>query len=375
MSEDLSILRNSVSAWVKARGGVQMLRALRDRQELPGFDPALFSRMNELGWGGVLLPEEFGGSDLGFRGMGVILEELGRHLVPAPIIGSAVAAASAFLWGGCPMLKQQWLHGIADGSVVAGIAVDEGAHHSPERIALRAERRGTSFILNGLKHFVFDGMAAGVVVVAARTHGAPSDLFGITLFTLATSAPGLQRIRLRMIDTRDYAKLSFDNVSVTEDDVLGDVGCGRHLLDQVLDAARAALAAEMLGLALQAFEITLDYMRTRVQFGKPIGTFQALQHRAAEMFGHILLTRGLVEGALEALDERPEAAGAHVSAAKSAAGELVNLVTREMIQLHGGIAMTEEHDAGLYLKRARVLEATLGSASYHRDRFAALHGF
>ena len=198
---------------------------------------------------------------------------------------------------------------------------------------------------------------------------------GITLFAVPAAAAGLHRTSVQFIDSRSYANLCFESVSVSEDDALGEIGDGRALLDQALDAARGALAAEMLGLALQAFETTLDYLRVRVQFGKPIGAFQALQHRAAQMFGRIILTRGLVEGALDALDSNPATAGAAVSAAKSAANDLVNLVTREMVQLHGGIAMTEEHDAGLYLKRARVLEATLGSAAYHRDRFAALRGF
>jgi alkylation response protein AidB-like acyl-CoA dehydrogenase len=218
-------------------------------------------------------------------------------------------------------------------------------------------------------------MAAELFVVAARTAGEPDDPSGVTLFAVPEAAIGLIRAPLRLIDSRGYATLTFENVRLTEDDAIGQVGVGRRLLDQVLDAARAALAAEMLGLALQAFDTTLDYMRVRVQFGKPIGAFQALQHRAADMFGRILLTRGLVESALDALDADPATAGARVSAAKSAASDLVNLVTREMVQLHGGIAMTEEHDAGLYLKRARVLEASLGSAAYHRDRFATLHGF
>ncbi|MBV9785076.1 MAG: acyl-CoA/acyl-ACP dehydrogenase [Acidisphaera sp.] len=375
MHEELAILRDSVAAWVDSGGGVRMLRAVRDRRDLPGFDPAIFAVMAELGWAGVLVAEEFGGSGLGFRGMGVLLEELGRHLVPAPLIGSAVAAASALDWSGRPPVKHRWLPGIAEGSAIAALAVDEGARHTPERIALRAERTGSRFAVSGTKVFVLDGMAADVFVVAARTDGSPDALFGVTLFAIPASAAGLGRAPIRLIDSRGYATLSLENVRLTEDDVVGEVDGGRALLDQVLDAARAAVAAEMLGLAVQAFDATLDYLRVRVQFGKPIGAFQALQHRAATMFGRILLTRCLVEDALDALDSDPATAGARVSAAKSAAGDLVNLVTREMVQLHGGIAMTEEHDAGLYLKRARVLEATLGSAAYHRERFAALCGF
>ena len=305
--------------------------------------------MAEMGWSGILIPEEFGGTGLGYLTLGIVLEETGRTLTASPLVSTALIAASALLLGGSDAQKTEWLPKIAEGAVTAAFAVDEGPHHHPDRISLNANGNR----LSGTKTFVADGGSADLIIVAAQN----------ALFLVRGDARGLARHRLRSVDSRGFANLDFHNV---EAEPLSPV------LDQVLDRARAGLAAEMLGTATQAFESTLDYLKTRTQFGQLIGTFQALQHRAAKMFTDLELTRSCVEAALTAIDRGANDVPQLVSLAKAKAGETLHVVSSEMVQMHGGIGMTDEHDAGLYLKRARVAEALYGGASYHRDRYATL---
>ena len=374
MFDELGILRDNVAGWTRANAPVSAFRKFRDRPDQSRLATSVLNAAAAMGWTGALIPEEFGGYDLGFRGVGVILEELGRSLTPAPLIGSAVASAFALRSSASLALKQAWLPRIADGSVVAALAVDEGGRHNPDLTATSAARTPTGYSLSGSKSFVLEGMAADLFIVAAReaSGAGPAE---VSLFAVPTAAEGVSREARQMIDARGYAQVVLGQVEVPEDHRLNREEEGRALLEQVLDAARAAVAAEALGLACQAFDTTVEYLKIRVQFGKPIGAFQALQHRAVEMFAQIQLTRALVETGLDALDADPGSAAVRVSAAKAAAGDLANLVTREMIQLHGGIAMTDDHDAGLYLKRARVLEATFGGSAFHRERFARLMNF
>ena len=258
---------------------------------------------------------------------------------------------------------------------MATLAVDEGPHHAPAKVALTAAKSGAGYTLSGTKTFVLEGMAAGLFVVAARTAGKPGDTDGITLFLVPADAEGITRTALKLADSRGAAIVKLDGVEVGEDAVLGEAGQGWSLLDKTLDRARAGLAAEMLGSALQAFEVTLDYLKTRVQFGQVIGGFQALQHRAAKMFTELELTRSCVEAALAAIDADAADVAELASLAKAKAGDTLHLISNEMIQMHGGIGMTDAHDAGFYLKRARAAEAAFGNQSFHRDRYARLNGY
>ena len=366
LSEEQSMLRDATKAWIGEKSPVGALRKLRDLGNADGFDRAVWREMAEMGWAGILIPEEFGGAGLGYLTLGLVLEEAGRTLTASPLISTALAAAAALILGGNDSQKAAWLPKIAQGAVVAALAVDEGPHHHPENIALKAAKSGGGFALSGKKAFVLDGGSADLIVVAARTDT------GVTLFLVEGGAKGLSRQRLHSLDSRGVADLAFDNVEADAQSVLGEVGRGAPLLEKILDRARAGLAAEMLGTATQAFEITLDYLKTRTQFGQPIGTFQALQHRAAKMFTDLELTRSCVEAALAAIDREANDVPQLVSLAKAKASELLHLVSNEMVQMHGGIGMTDAHDAGLYLKRARVAEATYGAAAYHRDRYATL---
>jgi len=263
----------------------------------------------------------------------------------------------------------------AAGESVGALAVDEGPHHAPEKVALEAKKSGSGYTLNGAKTFVIEGMAASVFVVSARTSGKPGDKDGITLFLVPADAKGVTRKQLKMADSRGYAAVTFAGVEVGADAVLGTVDKGGELLEKVLDRARAGLAAEMLGSALQAFDVTLDYLKTRVQFGQVIGSFQALQHRAAKMFTELELARSCVEAALTAIDNDSPDVAELVSLAKAKVGDTLHLVSNEMVQMHGGIGMTDAHDAGFYLKRARAAEAAYGNQAYHRDRYARINGY
>jgi alkylation response protein AidB-like acyl-CoA dehydrogenase len=374
LTDEQRMLRESAKGFVKQNAPVSALRKLRDSKSATGFDPELLKSIAAMGWTGVLIPETYGGSDFGVTSIGVVLEELGRNLVAAPLIGSAVGAATALTLGGSEGQRKEWLPRIAGGEAVAALAVDEGARYRPETITLAASRKGSGFTLKGIKTFVHEGMAADIFVVAARSKGRPSDAAGITLFLVPAAAKGLKRERRQLMDSRGYATLTFDDVVVGGETVIGEADGGRGLLDKVLDRVCAAVAAETLGLAVQAFETTVAYMKTRVQFGQTIGSFQALQHRAARMFADIQLARPTIEAAFQALDAADEDAPQLVSLAKATANDLANLLTREMIQLHGGIGMTDPHDAGFYIKRARVLEAAFGTSAYHRERYGRLVG-
>ncbi|MGN6149971.1 MAG: acyl-CoA dehydrogenase family protein [Rhizomicrobium sp.] len=374
LTEEQSMLRDAAKSWVSEKSPVTAFRKMRDSGSEDGFDKGAWKEIAEMGWTGIIIPEEFGGSGLGYLTLGLVLEEMGRTLTASPLLSTA-AATSALLLAGSDAQKQEWLPKIAEGKAIAALAVDEKSHHAPESMTLEAKKTGGGYTLNGKKLFVQDGGAADVLVVAARTSGKASEKNGITLFLVPGNASGLKRTKLKSVDSRGVANLEFNGVEVPGSAVLGSVDNGFDVLDATLDRARAALAAEMLGAATQEFETTLDYLKTRVQFGQVIGTFQALQHRAAKMFTDLELTRSCVEAALIAIDKNANDVPALVSLSKAKVNELAHLVSNEMVQMHGGIGMTDAHDSGLYLKRARAAEATYGSASFHRDRYARLMGY
>ncbi|ANI76501.1 MULTISPECIES: acyl-CoA dehydrogenase family protein [Sphingobium] len=374
LNEEQQMLKDMASEWVRDRVPVTALRSLYGHggggvEGSIGHDAAAWAEMAQMGWCGIVVPEKQGGSDFGYRSMGLVLEELGRTLAASPLLSSGLVAASALRLGGTDEQKARWLPGIADGSVIGTLAMDEGAHHAPEKIRLTAEASGSGWKLNGVKRPVQDGMVAQFAIVAARTGD------GVTLFLVEADAPGLTREPLDQVDARVPAAWSFADVAVEPEAVLGQVDKGAELLDAIRDRAAVGIAAEMLGSATQAFETTLDYLKTRVQFGAVIGSFQALQHRAAELFGELQLARSAVEEALTAIDEDSPALPGLASLAKAIAGETVHQISSQMVQLHGGIGMTHEHDAGLYLKRARVAEQCYGSTAWHRERWARLNGY
>lgn len=371
LTEEQTMLRDAAREWTQLESPVKAFRAMRDAGSPLGYDPAVWREIAQMGWAGVVIPEAFGGSDFGFLSMGQVLEETGRTLTASPLIASAVAAASALVIGGSEEQKAAWLPRLADASAVATLAFEEGVRHAPEIVRLRATRTAGGFTLTGEKSFVIEGMAADLLIVSARVSGEEGDAGGVALFLVPADAPGITRERLALFDSRGAANVRFEAVEVPADAEL--VG-GAAVLEQALDRARAAIAAEMLGAATQAFEVTLDYLKTRVQFGQVIGSFQALQHRAARMYMELELARSVVEAALLAIDAGSPDVPSLVSAAKVKMGDTFRLVSLEMIQMHGGIGMTDAHDAGFYMKRARAAEASYGNQAYHRERYGRLNG-
>ncbi len=374
LTEDQEMLRDTAMNFARDELPVSHLRALRDAGA-NGNDPDTRAKLAELGFFGVLIPEEHGGSGFGMVGMGQIFEAMGRTLAVTPLLQTGVVAASALSLGGSETQKAEWLPKLAAGEAFAALALDEGAHHAPTQIATEADKNGQGYTLTGAKRYVPDGQFADLFLVAARTFGGPGDTHGITLFLVPRDTDGVSVQTLNTIDSHGAAHVTLDGVHLGEAHVLGGVDQGWDLLDPVLDRARIALAAEMLGSAGAAFEMTLEYLQTRKQFGQLIGSFQALQHRASIMFTELELTRSCVAAALSGVDETRNDTPELASLAKARAGETVHLVSNEMVQMHGGIGMTDAHDSGFYLKRARVQEALYGGESFHRDRYARLNGF
>lgn len=375
LNDEQVMLKDAARSWVRERAPVSAVRQVRTTHAPAGHDPGLYRDMADLGWTGILVPEDLGGFAFGYRSMGVVIEELGRTLAISPLVSSAVVAASAIVLGGSDVQKAQWLPGIAAGTTIGTLAIEELPRHAPEQTMLKAAPADGGWTLSGTKRAVVDGVAATLFIVVARTAGERGDRAGLTLFLCPADAAGVTRTPLRQIDSRGDAHVDFQDVRLDQGAVLGAVGEGFGLLDRILDRGRAALAAEMLGAAQQAFETTVDYLKTRVQFGQPIGSFQALQHRAADMVGQIELTRSAVEAALDAIDADDDEVPSLASLAKMMAGKTLRAVAREMVQMHGGIGMTDEHDAGLYLKRAQAADVTFGNAAFHRERYANLAGF
>jgi alkylation response protein AidB-like acyl-CoA dehydrogenase len=375
LDADTLRIRDTALDFFAKRSPLSALRKLRDDNDALGFSLPLWRQMAELGWAGFLVPEAYGGSDFGCVGLGQVLEAAGRSLAATPLISTALIGASALALAGNAAQKATHLPALAKGERLLALALEEGAHHAPHRIATTAKRSGASFRIDGEKRFVLDGHVADLLVVAARSSGGVDEPRGITLFLVPADAKGVSRQRTEMVDSRNAASIRLHGVELGEDAVLGQMDGGAEMLDAVLDRARAGLAAEMLGTAAEAFERTVQYLKDRKQFGVAIGSFQALKHRAAVMFAEIELARSAVLAALSALDARAADSGELASLAKAKAGDALFLVSNEAIQMHGGIGMTDEHEIGFFLKRARVAQASFGDSAFHRDRYATLRGY
>ncbi len=375
LTEEQGLLLDSARNFVEGRSPLSAFRALRDRGEEAGFDPKLWSEMVQMGWAGLPIPEAYGGYGFDFQGLCLILEELGKTLTHSPLISTVVLGATAVMEGGTDDQKADLLPKIAAGECLLALANDEGPHHNPALVETRATPVAGGYSLSGTKTMVVDAWTAHKLIVAARTSGQKGERYGITLFLVDKAAQGLRMGRSTMIDHRNAAEVVFESVTVGADAVLGSVDGGFAILEKALDKGRIALASEMLGSAQNAFDITLDYLKQRTQFGQTIGQFQALQHRAAMMFSELELLRSVVMESASAVDENPAQVPLLASLAKARANDVLHLVAREAIQMHGGIGMTDAHDIGFFLKRSAVAEYLLGGSKFHRDRYAALAGF
>ena len=375
LTEEQEFLRDTAKNFAQERTPVAHFRALRDSNDQNLWDKDIWQEMVNLGWSGILIPEEFGGSNFGVAGISVILQECGKTLTPSPLFSTGVLGAYAISNFGTQEQKEQYLPKIVNGKITTALAVDESSHHDPSKTSLTAEKKDDKYILNGKKTFVIDGASADVLIVLTRTSGNSGELAGLTLFIIDSNADGIDKTKLDMADSRNYANINFNDVKCSNQDILGALESGGETIESILDIGRIAISAEMLGNAESAFETTIEYLKQRKQFGVLIGTFQALQHRAAAMFCEIELTKSAVMAAVHGADERSNELQRLSSLAKTVAGETLHLVSNEAIQMHGGIGVTDEYDLGFFIKRSRVAEQIFGSSTYHTERYANLSGF
>jgi alkylation response protein AidB-like acyl-CoA dehydrogenase len=369
-TEEQTLLRDSAQAFLADNAPVAQLRQLRDSRDTTGFSRSLWQRFAEMGFTGILVPEAHGGLGLGMVEAGVVMEQIGRHLTASPFLASSVVAVTAIRQAGSEAQQARLLPALASGEHIATLAVDETNKHQPQRIALRASKCSGGWALDGAKTFVIDAHVADLLIVAARSAGEAGEAQGITLFLVPRDTPGVEVERVTMVDAHNAARIVFKDVAVGADAVLGAVDGGAAALQTALDAGRAAAAAEMLGIADQTFARTVAYLKERRQFGRVIGEFQGLQHRAASLYCDIELARAAVLKALQSLDADASAAATAVSVAKSRAGRSATLAVQEGVQMHGGMGMTDEFEIGFFMKRARVLQELFGDANFHADRLA-----
>jgi len=371
INEEQQMLKTSAKEFLKNKAPIEALRKLRDSNDPNGYDTQLWKEMAEMGWASLNIPEAYGGMDFGFVGFGQVLEEMGRTLVASPMVSTCLVGTSIINFGGNTMQKENYLPRIADGSILLSLASEESNAHRPFKVATQYSKTESGFSISGKKVFVLDGNVADHFIVTTTD----ADNNGITLFIVDAKSEGITVEKKIMMDSRNAAIVTFENVKVTEADLIGAEGKGKKTLEKALDIARIGLSAEMLGSMQEAFDRTIAYLKERKQFGVVIGTFQALQHRAAHMYCEIQICKSLVIKALQAIDTDSPMLPYMASMTKSKVGETLQLVTNEGIQLFAGIGMTDDEEIGFFMKRARVAQQTFGDYNYHLDRFANLSGF
>lgn len=369
LSEEQLMLRDSARDFLKGRAPVSHLRGLRDSANKEGFSRELWSEMVEMGWPAILVPEQYNGLEYGFTGMGIILEECGRTLTPSPLLCSSMMGAAAIVKAGSDAQREAILPGITSGECLLALACDESPRHEPHKVNTEAKESGANYRISGRKVAVADGHIADMFILSAKTG---NDL---SLFLVPANASGVTVEPYQVLDTHYTANVSFDQVEVGSQALLGPLNSGIRTLDYILDVGRVGVSAELLGIALEAFKRTIQYLKERKQFGVPIGSFQALQHRAAHLFVEIEMCKSLVIKALQTLDEKADGDAELISLTKSKLAETAHLATTEAIQMHGGIGMTDDFDIGFFLKRCRILESLYGDHYYHLDRFARQRGY
>ncbi len=369
LNEEQLMLKDSARSFLDSQAPVSHLRDLRDSENKEGFSRELWAEMADMGWPAILVPEQYGGLGYGYTGIGIVLEETGRTLTPSPLLGTAMVGAAAIVKAGSDEHCESLLPAVANGQHLLALACDEGPRHAPHEIATTATQDGDSYRINGRKINVADGHIADTFIVSTHT------VNGISLFLVPKDSGGLNVEPIRQFDTHFAAHVTFDEVEVKESNLLGTLDDGAAVLDYLLDVGRTGACAEMLGLAQEVFARTLDYLKERKQFGVPIGSFQALQHRAAELFGELEMCKSLVLKALQTLDEQADGDPELASLTKSKMGETAHLAATEAIQMHGGIGMTDAFDIGFFLKRCKILDNLYGDSHYHLDRFARQRGY
>jgi alkylation response protein AidB-like acyl-CoA dehydrogenase len=375
LNEEQLMLKDSAAGFLTQKATVAHLRALRDNGSERGFSDDVWRDMVEMGWAGIAIPEAFGGLGYGYTGLGLVLEQAGRNLSASPLQSTVLVSASVIGELGSAQQKEQLLGAIAAGEKLVSLALQEGPHHAPLQTAMSATAQGGDYILNGSKVLVLDASAAHTFIVIARTAGKSGDEKGLSAFLLDAATPGLTLERRSLVDSRNAGAIVLKDCRVSASNLLGAPGEAWSGLGRALDIANIGLAAELLGLATEAFERTVAYLKERKQFGRVIGSFQGLQHRAAELFAELELARSIVLQALHAIDDGEQELSVLASAAKAKLCEVAQRATNEAVQMHGGVGMTDDFEIGFFIKRARVAQHTFGDYNYHLDRFAQLSGF
>ncbi len=368
LNEDEVMLRDTAEGFFAEKAPVKALRELRDTNDATGFDRALWSEMADMGFAGIVIDEDNGGVDMGFQAAGLLAEQMGKNLTASPFLSTAILAATALREAGSAEQKSAWLPKIASGETVMAVALDEGPKHNPAGIQTTAEKSGNGFKLNGSKAMVIDGHVADQLIVAAKTDD------GVAFFLVDPKSDGVEIERTIMVDAHNAARIDLNDVEVDGDALLGE-STAEDAMHKMLAAGRGIVAAELLGAGSEAFRSTVDYIKERKQFGVPVGSFQALQHRASHLYSELEIARSAVLGALTALDAGDEKANHYCAMAKAKLGEVAKLAALEGVQMHGGVGMTDEYDIGLFLKRVRVLQELLGDASYHQNEHAKGLGY
>ncbi len=370
LSEEQTMLRDSAREFLAEQAPVSQLRALRDSHDADGFSRPLWREFASMGFTGVLVPEAHGGLGLGHVEAGVVMDRIGHQLCASPFLASGIVAATALRLAGNAARQQAWLPRIASGELIATLAVDERAKHGPQTLVTTARAEGDGWVLDGSKLMVLDGHVALLLITAARLADGSTGLFLVDPQT-----PGLSVERTVMVDAHNAARVQFQGVRLAADARLAGATNGTDALHQTLDAGRCAVAAELIGLADEVFERSVQYLKDRRQFGKQIGEFQALQHRAAHLYSELEISRAALLKAQQAMDADIAQAGAAVAIAKARAGRTATLAVQEGVQMHGGMGMTDAFEIGFFMKRARVLQELWGDSAFHLDAFALRRGY
>ncbi len=373
LNEEQQLLRDSAKTFLQESSPVENLRELRDSGK--EWSPGLWADMADMGWPGIVVPEEYDGLEFGYVGAGLLLEECGRTLASSPLLSSALVCSSMIAGLGSEDQKQAVLPAVVSGEMILTLALNDTARLDPAATAMTATAEADGFVLSGKKVHVLDGNVAHQLLVVARTAGSPGDRDGLSAFMVARESEGTTFSNTRNVDNHVAADICFDGVRVGPDALLGEAGKCWEELEKALDIGAVCSSSEMLGIAEESFERTIQYLKERKQFGVFVGSFQALQHRAAIMFSELDLCRSVVLKALQAIDEDSADRSLLASVAKFKCGTTVKLVVNEAVQMFAGIGMTDELDIGFFMKRAAAARQEYGDDYYHSDRFSQLRGY
>lgn len=370
INEEQQMLKTSTKEFLDLKSPLSSLRVLRDHS-YKTHDKDLWMEMVEMGWTALTIPEEYNGLNFGYVGLGQVLEEMGRKLTLSPIISTVLMSSTLTSLSKNKILKTKLFQEIMNGSKLVSIAHEEGIQHNPNTINSLLSKQGEGYVLNGKKNFVIDGSISDYLIVSSKDESDSNTM----LVLVDSKSDGITYNNKVHMDSRTYSDISFSNVKVDKSNLLSEENDGDFILEKTFDIARVGLAAEMLGSVQEAFEMTMSYLKEREQFGVKIGSFQALQHRSALMFGEIELCKSIVLKALQAIDSNDSNLPKLASLAKAKLGMTFKLVSNEAIQMHGGIGVTDDADIGFFLKRARVIQRILGDSNYHLDRLAKINNY